>query len=63
MNIKKSEYPCPICKKIIWIIGTDSKGRKIGSCGCVWKFRKTRSQKDIDRKYIKTPDGGLEIKK
>lgn len=58
-----SRFPCPICRTIIYVVGHDFKGRKIGSCGCVWKFKKTRSQKEMDRKYIRTPDGGLELVK
>lgn len=58
-----SAYPCPICKKQMVIIGANNKGKKIGSCGCTWKFKKSRSAKEIDRKYVKTPDGGLELVK
>lgn len=47
----------------MFIIGTDEKGKKITSCGHKYKFKKTKSQKDMDRKYIKTPDGGLELVK
>lgn len=53
----KLEHPCPICKKMMYIIGTNSKGKKIGSCGCTWKFKQTRSQKDMSRKYIVTEWG------
>jgi hypothetical protein len=42
------------------VIGTDDHGKKIGSCGCHWKFKKTRSQKEMDKKYIKRP-WGLEL--
>lgn len=61
--VKPSMRPCPICRDIIFVIGVNSKGKKIGSCGCTWKFKKTKSAKDLDRKYVRTPDGGLEIKK
>ena len=59
---KTSQKPCPICRKMSYIIGTDNKGKKIGSCGCSWRFKKTRSQKEMDRKFIKTA-WGLEIVK
>jgi len=55
--------PCPICKKMMWVIGTDAKGKKITSCGHKFRFKKTKSQKDMDRKYVRTPDGGLELVK
>lgn len=61
IDIKKTcMLPCPICKTMVYIIGINDKGKKIGSCGCVWKFKKTRSQKEMDRKYIKT-EFGLEL--
>jgi hypothetical protein len=41
------------------IIGASPKGEKLTSCGHKYSFKKTRSQKDMDRKYIKT-DYGLE---
>lgn len=53
--------PCPICSTMMWIIGTNAKGKKLTSCGHAFKFKKTRSQKDMDRKYVSTPDGGLEL--
>lgn len=53
--------PCPICQQMMWVIGQDKKGRKLTSCGHRYKFKKTRSQKEMDRKYIRTPDGGLEL--
>jgi hypothetical protein len=45
------------------VIGQDDKGRKLTSCGHRYKFKKTRSEKEMDRKYIRTPDGGLELVK
>lgn len=57
-----SNYPCPICNKIMFIVGKDSKGKKIGSCGHSFSFKKTKSAKEFDKKYIKTP-WGLEINK
>lgn len=56
-------YPCPICKKKMLIIGTSAKGEKLTSCGHAFRFKKTRSQKEMDRKYVSTPDGGLELVK
>lgn len=56
-----SKKPCPICQTMMFIIGTDKKGKKITSCGHKYKFKKTKSQKDMDRKYVSTPDGGLEL--
>lgn len=56
-------YPCPICRKKMFIIGKSDKGEKLTSCGHAFKFKKTRSQKEMDRKYIRTPDGGLELVK
>lgn len=54
---KISMRPCPICKVDMFIIGVDSKGKKIGSCGHKWKFKKTKSQKDMSRSYIQTEYG------
>jgi hypothetical protein len=62
-NVKVSLLPCPICKQMMFITGMDSKGKKIASCGHSFRFKKTRSQKEMDRKYVKTPDGGLELVK
>lgn len=53
-------FPCPICRKNTYVIGISNKGKKIGSCGCTWKFKRTKSQKDLDRKYVKTV-WGMEI--
>lgn len=61
MNV--SNYPCPICHKKMFIIGKSAKGEKLTSCGHAFKFKKTRSQKEMDRKYVRTPDGGLELVK
>lgn len=60
--MKNSYFPCPICKSIIYILGKTNNGKKIGSCGCTWKFKKTKSQKELDRKYVTTP-WGLELVK
>jgi hypothetical protein len=57
-----SMKPCPICHVMGWIIGTDAKGKKIASCGHSYKFKKTKSEKDIDRKYVQT-EWGLELVK
>lgn len=62
-NTKLSLKPCPICQQMMLIIGVDAKGKKITSCGHKFKFKKTRSQKEMDRKYVRTPDGGLELVK
>lgn len=56
-------YPCPICREMMWVIGVTKKGEKLTSCGHKFKFKKTRSQKEMDRKYVRTPDGGLELVK
>ena len=56
-----SIYPCPICQTDMVIVGTNSKGKKIGSCGHVWRFKKTRAAKFLDNKYVKTK-WGLELK-
>lgn len=59
---KFSQLPCPICKEMMFIIGHDSKGKKITSCNHSYSFKKTRSQKIAERKYIKT-EWGLELVK
>lgn len=59
---KLSTKPCPICHLMVDIIGVDNKGKKIASCGHVFKFRRTKSQKDMDRKYITTPYGLEKVK-
>ena len=61
-NNKLSARPCPICKQMMWVIDKTPKGEKLTSCGHKYKFKKTRSQKEMDRRYISTPDGGLELK-
>jgi hypothetical protein len=55
-----SVYPCPICKKNMWVIGKDEKGNSVSSCGHSWSFKKSRSQKELERKYIRT-EWGLEL--
>jgi hypothetical protein len=62
MNPKLSYKPCPICGELGLIVGTDDKGKKIASCGHKFKFKRTKSQKDMDRKYVQTP-WGLELVK
>jgi hypothetical protein len=59
---KLSMKPCPICHEMVLIIGRDEKGKKIASCGHKFHFKKTKSQKDMDRKYVQTP-WGLELVK
>lgn len=58
---KLSKYPCPICRQEMFVTGQTAKGEKLTSCGHKYKFKKTRSQKDMDRRYVRTPDGGLEL--
>jgi len=41
------------------VIGINAKKQKLTSCGHFFSFKKTRSQKVIDRKY-RTTDYGLE---
>jgi hypothetical protein len=60
MNHNYSTYPCPICKQKMLVIGLTKKGEKLTSCGHSFKFKKTRSEKVIDRKYVSTP-WGLEL--
>ena len=60
-NNKLSKHPCPICRKDMIVIGSTHKGEKLTSCGHKYKFKKTRSQKEMDRRYVRTPDGGLEL--
>lgn len=60
--MKFSSKPCPICHQMTTIIGIDDKGKKIASCGHKFSFKKTKSQKDMDKKYIKT-EWGLELVK
>jgi len=59
---KMSIKPCPICKENMFVIGTDKKNRKLTSCGHRYKFKQTRSQKDMSRQYVKT-EYGLELVK
>lgn len=61
-DVKMSIKPCPICKVSMFVIGTDKKGRKLTSCGHKYKFKQTRSQKDMSRKYVET-EYGLELVK
>lgn len=57
---KLSKRPCPICGELVIIVGKDNKNRSIAACGHAFKFKKTKSQKMMDRKYIETP-WGLEL--
>ena len=60
MSDKVSMKPCPICQEMMMVIGEDDKHRKLTSCGHRFKFKQTRSQKDMGRKYISQP-WGLEL--
>lgn len=62
MGNKTSIKPCPICRVPMFITGKSNKGESMTSCGHAFKFKKTKSQKDMDRKYVQTP-WGLEIVK
>lgn len=62
MHNKISQKPCPICHEMGIIIGQTPKGEKIASCGHKFSFKKTKSQKDMDRKFVMTP-WGLELAK
>ncbi len=62
MSNKISMKPCPICQKMGMVIGLTEKGKKLLSCGHSPSFKKTKSQKDMDRKYIRT-EWGLELVK
>jgi len=57
--MKFSKYPCPVCQTPMVVIGINAKKQKLTSCGHFFSFKKTRSQKVIDRKY-RTTDYGLE---
>ena len=57
-----SQKPCPICQQLSITIGSDKKGKKILSCGHKVSFKRTRSEKDMDRKYVMTA-WGLELVK
>lgn len=58
---KISQKPCPICQKMMFVTGIDNKGKKITSCGHKFSFKKTKSQKMMDRRYVETP-WGLEVR-
>lgn len=51
---------CPFCKTLQSFIGVQ-KNKKVLNCGHAISFKKTRSQKEMDRKYVRTADGGLEL--
>jgi hypothetical protein len=53
--------PCPICNKMMWVVGKTKNNKKITSCGHIFSFKKTKFQKILDKKYVKTP-WGLELK-
>lgn len=59
---KLSMKPCPICQQMMWVIGRDDKGKKLTSCGHSFRFKQTRSQKDMSRKYVKTEYGLERVK-
>ncbi len=59
---KISMKPCPICQTMGFIIGETNKGKKLLSCGHATHFKKTKSEKDMDRKYIKTEYGLERVK-
>jgi hypothetical protein len=61
MENKVSKKPCPICREMMVVIGKN-KGKSLTSCGHSFKFKQTKSQKDMSRKYVQTP-WGLELVK
>lgn len=63
MTNKLSTKPCPICHKMGIIIGTTKKGKKLLSCGCAVRFKRTKSQKEMDNQFVKTEYGLERIKK
>ena len=61
-NMEQSQLrPCPICNKMMWVVGKTKNNKKITSCGHIFRFRKSKFQKFLDKKYIETP-WGLEIR-
>ena len=60
MTCQVSQKPCPICRKMMFVIGKNNNGGTLTSCGHRYKFKRTRSEKMLDRRYIKRP-WGLEI--
>lgn len=60
MNNTINDRPCPICHETIWVIGKTKKGESIASCGHVFSFKKSKYQKEFDKKYQMTP-WGLEL--
>ena len=59
-NNKMSLYPCPICKQLIFILGKDKKNYSIASCGHRFRFKQSKSKKELDKKYRDT-EWGLEL--
>jgi hypothetical protein len=55
-----SKFPCPICKKEVFILGKDKKGNSVASCSHSFHFAKTKAKKLMDRRYISYP-WGLEL--
>ena len=53
--------PCPICHKMMWIVGKTKNNKKITSCGHLFRFKKSKIERLIDQKYTKT-SWGLELK-
>lgn len=53
---------CPFCMSLQLRIGSKG-GKKLLACGHAFAFKKSRSAKELDRKYARTLDGGLELKK
>lgn len=51
---------CPFCKSLQGFLGMKKK-KKLLACGHSISFRTSRSEKEMNRKYIRTPDGGLEL--
>jgi hypothetical protein len=47
---------------MMMVIGTTSKGKKVASCGHEFSFKKTKSQKEAERNYIRTPYGLERVK-
>lgn len=52
---------CPFCKELKFYV-SNIKHKKLLSCGHAVHFKKTKSQKDNDKKYIVT-EWGLELQK
>lgn len=57
MSSKVLTRPCPICRDLVFVTQRYNNGYLLASCGHKFRFKKTKSEKIMDRNFIVRPWG------